>query len=374
MNVPLTRLYNFLYQLSNNSKICFYRFWPHGSKRIEDLTDLLDHYSIVMPGHATFMICHDQEPLHWNLYSSNPGCQVNLRAVLSLSGHAYNYVLLLHSEQNSVELERYQKNRFVGVYYWSHAVIASDWFRHAKVDPLLNRSKTIKHDFLIYNRAWTGTREYRLKFVELLIDNQLVPNCNIKFNPLDGDTHYKNHVFENTDLTISNFKIEDMLELNTFGPDASADYNSVDYSNTAIEVVLETLFDDDRWHLTEKTLRPIACGQPFILAATAGSLGYLQRYGFKTFSGLIDETYDTITNPVERLTAIINEMSRISKLTADQKQLLYNKLNKIAKFNQQHFFSDAFSNQVLDEYKFNLEQGIAVISNFHAKLHNNQTQ
>jgi len=371
MNVPLSRLYNFLYQLSNNSKICFYRFWPHGSKRIEDLTDLLDHYSIVMPGHATFMICHDQEPLHWNLYSSNPGCQVNLRAVLSSSGHAYNYVLLLHSEQNSVELERYQKNRFVGVYYWSHAVIASDRFRHAKVDPLLNRSKTIKHDFLIYNRAWTGTREYRLKFVELLIDNQLVPNCNIKFNPLDGDTHYKNHVFANTDLTISNFKIEDTLELNIVGPDASADYNSVDYSNTAIEVVLETLFDDRRWHLTEKTLRPIACGQPFILAATAGSLGYLQRYGFKTFSGLIDETYNTITNPVERLTAIINEMSRISKLTADQKQLLYNKLNKIAKFNQQHFFSDAFSNQVLDEYKFNLEQGITVISNFHAKLHNN---
>ena len=371
MNVPLPRLYNFLYQLSNNPKIWFYRFWPHGSKNIEDLTGLLDYNSTMNPVHAMFIICHDQEPLHWDLYSSNTECQVNLRAALSSLGQKYNHVLLLHSEQNSVELERYQKNRFVGVYYWSHAVIAGDWFRHAKVDPLLTRPKTIKHDFLIYNRAWTGTREYRLKFVELLNDSQLVPTCNIKFNPHDSGIHYKNHVFANTDLTLSNFKIEDVLELNIIGADASADYNSVDYANTAIEVVLETLFDDCRWHLTEKTLRPIACGQPFMLAATAGSLVYLQRYGFKTFSGLIDETYDTITNPVERLTAIINEMSRISKLTVDQKQLLYNKLNKIAKFNQQHFFSDAFSNQVLDEYKFNLAQGIAVISNFHAQLHNN---
>jgi hypothetical protein len=46
--------------------------------------------------------------------------------------------------------------------------------------------------------------------------------------------------------------------------------------------------------LTEKALRPIACGQPFILAATPGSLQYLRSYGFKTFSGYIDETYDTI--------------------------------------------------------------------------------
>ena len=51
---------------------------------------------------------------------------------------------------------------------------------------------------------------------------------------------------------------------------ASADFDIEDYNNTDIEVVLETLFDDTRWHLTEKALRPIACGQPFMFAATQG--------------------------------------------------------------------------------------------------------
>jgi hypothetical protein len=69
--------------------------------------------------------------------------------------------------------------------------------------------------------------------------------------------------------------------------------------------VLETLFDDHRWHLTEKSLRPIACGKPFVLMATPGSLQYLRQYGFKTFDGLIDETYDSIQNPKQRLQAVL---------------------------------------------------------------------
>jgi hypothetical protein len=181
-------------------------------------------------------------------------------------------------------------------------------------------------------------------------------------------------VFVNPDLSIGNFGIENMLELNTFDSNASADYDSADYNSTAIEVVLETLFDDYRWHLTEKTLRPIACGQPFMLAATAGSLEYLRSYGFKTFDGLIDESYNQIVEPLQRLNAIAAEMSRISKLSSNQKQDLYIKLDEIAKFNQQHFFSDEFNNQVLDEYKSNLNQGLKTISDLHAKLHNNQAQ
>ena len=374
MNVPLSRLYNFWYQLGDEPKICFYRFYPHGSKKIEDLSKLLDHGKITHSSHATFMFCHDQEPLNWDMYSTGPNCQINLRTVLHEYGIKYNHVLLLHSEQHSPELERYQASRFIGVYYWSHAIIASDWFRHAKIDPALDQEKTIKHDFLVYNRAWTGTREYRLKFAELLIESQLVSNCNTKFNPLDDNKHYASHVFVNPGLQISNFGIENILELNTFDSTASADYDSDDYNTTAIEVVLETLFDDSRWHLTEKTLRPIACGQPFMLAATAGSLEYLRSYGFKTFDGLIDESYDQIVDPLSRLKAIVAEMSRVANLSVDEKHQLYSKLNKIAKFNQQHFFSDEFTTQVLDEYKSNLKQGLKTISDSHAKLHNKQAQ
>ena len=307
---------------------------------------------------AINFICHDQEPLQWDLYSQSSSCGINLRAVLTPHGAVYNKVLLLHSEKNSPELEKYQSKNFIGVYYWSHAVIARDWFRYADIDPVLMQPKQVAKDFLIYNRAWSGTREYRLKFVELLIERGLLPHCNLKFNPYDNGSHYRDHEFLNPTLTIQNFNFEQLMPLNDHSPNSSADYNNKDYITSAIEVVLETLFDDQRWHLTEKTLRPIATGQPFMLAATPGSLQYLRSYGFKTFNELIDESYDTIVDPVERLAAISAEMQRIAGLKQEPKTALYAKLKEIAGYNKQHFFSHKFFQQIINEYKTNLATGL----------------
>jgi hypothetical protein len=125
---------------------------------------------------------------------------------------------------------------------------------------------------------------------------------------------------------------------------------------------LETLFDDARHHLTEKALRPIACGRPFILAATAGSLQYLKQYGFKTFDGLIDETYDRIQDPRKRLEAIVQEIKRISILDHDQKKLLWSKLYAIAEHNRRLFFSDAWRDLIVHEFKNNLDSAINTLT------------
>lgn len=121
-----------------------------------------------------------------------------------------------------------------------------------------------------------------------------------------------------------------------------------------IEVVLETLFDDTRQHLTEKTLRPIACGHPFILAATPNSLQYLRSYGFETFDGLIDETYDTISDPIQRLHAIVSSMKQL--LTADAN--VHAQLKSIAARNKKRFFSAEFQQHVIDEFKSNFDQAL----------------
>ena len=44
-------------------------------------------------------------------------------------------------------------------------------------------------------------------------------------------------------------------------------------------------------HITEKTYKPIAFMQPFILVAAAGSLRHVQDMGFKTFNEFWDESY-----------------------------------------------------------------------------------
>ena len=127
-----------------------------------------------------------------------------------------------------------------------------------------------------------------------------------------------------------------------------------------MEIVLETLFDDARWHLTEKTLRPIACGKPFMLMGTAGSLQYLKSYGFQTFGSVIDESYDTISNSHDRLQAVVAEMQRISQLTPDKKIHLWTQLHKIAQHNKSIFFEN-LQTQVIDEYVVNLNQAMIEI-------------
>jgi len=319
------------------------------------------------------MICHDQEPLNFDYWTQdNFVCHSmdkffesesvatqfahwHLRSALENrhKAHVFKNTLLCHSELNSKELDKYTQNNFTGVYYWAHALIARDWYRYAQLDNGL-KQKNIQSDFLIYNRAWSGTREYRLKFAELLIKSNLHHHCRMGFNNTDG-IHYSDHKFSNPAMQVCGTDLARHFDKNNSLPTASADYCTQDYQQTAIEVVLETLFDDDRLHLTEKSLRPIACGQPFILAATAGSLAYLRSYGFKTFSSVFDESYDTITDPVDRLNAIVNLMNNL--MNSSNRLEMYQQLQAIADFNQQRFFSSDFHQQVVDEFKQNFSNG-----------------
>jgi hypothetical protein len=131
--------------------------------------------------------------------------------------------------------------------------------------------------------------------------------------------------------------------------------NSLEQSiiDSNISVVLETVVDE-RIHLTEKVLRPIACGHPFMLAAGPGSLKLLRKYGFKTFSPFINESYDTINDKTERLTAVAKEMQRLSQLPNDKIKCILDNCQLIAKHNRRHFFSKEFYNAVIKELDTNV--------------------
>jgi len=384
MNIPLDKLYHFL-QKQSNTDILIYHWYPHGSRKLNDLIHAFpsDPWGTLLHEYTTpHVIFHDQEPLnfhYWNesdfvkrylsgkvfLVSENDKevrdfiKKLHLRTALTRSFNFYKNTIIVHSERNSQALAEYERNNFIGVYYWCHALIARDWFRYAKYDQDLSLDTTsINKDFLIYNRAWSGTREYRLKFAEMLVESDLIKNCNVKFNPIDQETNYVDHIFTNSNFTIARNDLELHFEINDSESTASASYVASDYMQSGIEVVLETLFDDTRVHLTEKALRPIACKKPFILGATAGSLQYLRDYGFKTFSPYINESYDLIHDPLKRLQAIVAEMNRISGLDNDSKLKLWQQLNEIATENQQLFFSESWTDSIVSEFKNNLEQAL----------------
>jgi hypothetical protein len=372
MNIPLDRLYHYIENIAQEiygDRIIIYRFWPHGSKNIQDLNLLrkpkLWQDQVLFPA----IWCNDQEPLDHEFYKVNLRDHYNgkwtsilksidmLHEIKNLNFAPVSYWekgLLLHSEKRSNNLEKYQKdNKLIPVYYWSHAIIARDWFRYAQH---IKQQKNVSRTFLIYNRAWSGTREYRLRFLDLLLQSGLEHECQTSVNPIEPELgiHYKTHKFKNSAWR-PNHVLENFFPQNTVSSHYSADFDIDDYEATDIEVILETLFDDDRQHLTEKSLRPIACAQPFILASTHGSLKYLRSYGFKTFSDVWDESYDLIEDPKERLIRIADLIKQIANWTPEIQETNMVKARAIADYNKKHFFSREFFDLLADELKTNLK-------------------
>lgn len=89
------------------------------------------------------------------------------------------------------------------------------------------------------------------------------------------------------------------------------------YNDYFIEIVVETDILTTDW-ITEKTIKNLYIGKPFIIMAAAGALAKIRSRGFKTFSPWIDESYDTIENISDRLTVIKQEIDRLATLDLNE--------------------------------------------------------
>jgi len=381
MSIPLDNLYHWVEGLLPGPAV-LYVFRPHGSKNISDLDWPRDYDRDTVwqyPG----VILHDQEPLDWDLYNSpslyldseswkvpwkywnnssvqEAGLQYsanfNLKSIVIARGSHYDKAIIIHSERNSNDLAQYQQNEFCDVYYWAHAVIARDWYRFAEHDTRLNVKQTPKNKFLIYCRDWSHRREYRLKFSEMLVENGLDRDSQTSIMHTNSEqVHFLQHEFQNPEFKLSRPELISKIPSNEYSSTASADYAYTDFISTQVSVILETLFDGSRIHLTEKTLRPIACGHPFILAAGPGALEYLRSYGFKTFAPWIDESYDSESNSLNRLEKIILAMQQIQCLQGQELKIFLQGTKHVAEFNKKHFFSQEFFDLVECELKNNLQ-------------------
>jgi hypothetical protein len=56
----------------------------------------------------------------------------------------------------------------------------------------------------------------------------------------------------------------------------------------------------------------------FLVVAPANTLKFLKTKGFQTFSPFINETYDSINDPIDRMEAILAEIDRLVTLPLDE--------------------------------------------------------
>jgi hypothetical protein len=120
-------------------------------------------------------------------------------------------------------------------------------------------------------------------------------------------------------------------------------------ADSLLYLVTETVASGQRLHITEKTFKPICLQMPFVIVGTKGSLAYLQRYGFKTFSKLWDESYDNESNDQIRIEKIATVLKSLDSMTIQQRQDLHHQAREIVEHNYNHFYGGAFEKILWDE-------------------------
>lgn len=113
------------------------------------------------------------------------------------------------------------------------------------------------------------------------------------------------------------------------------DLNIDAHRKTFVNIITESLIDNRSIFFSEKTFKPMACAQPFILFGNPFSLKKLKEYGFKTFDKWWDESYDNETDFAIRLAKIVNVLEEISswdmekcyQVTQEMEEILINNFN-----------------------------------------------
>lgn len=100
---------------------------------------------------------------------------------------------------------------------------------------------------------------------------------------------------------------------------------------------------------TEKSMKPIAIRQPFLIRGNYKVLDLLKKDGFKTFHPFIDESYDNISNLDKRDDFIIKEVERLMSLSLDEWRNLLEKISPILDHNHKHLsnIKELYENNLL---------------------------
>lgn len=106
------------------------------------------------------------------------------------------------------------------------------------------------------------------------------------------------------------------------------------YLDSYINITTESQFFEECWYMSEKTFKPIANLQPFIIIGSPFTLKELKKYGFKTFGEFWDESYDEERDNFKRLEKITNLIKRLNNMSIDELHELYLKMLPILKHNQ----------------------------------------
>ena len=107
------------------------------------------------------------------------------------------------------------------------------------------------------------------------------------------------------------------------------------YNQGYVNLIVETDLNlQDSFFLTEKTIKCLITGQPFIIVSTPYFLHHLKQLGFQTYDTIWNEDYDTVLNYSERIVKIQELVNNLVDIDWIDKK---SKLVQIQQHNQRTF-------------------------------------
>ena len=287
--------------------------------------------------------------------------------------------VFVNSEHSDYKQQLLTQHNFKDLYYFFHGYAALDWYRGFYA---LNYNQNVitnyDKDFVSYNRIVTGDRSYRMYFVSKLVEYNLLDQGLVSFGVTDNSVHWRDELDDDESKLSPTAREHILKHLSTIPARLIIDKDQIHGSASADvarrgiitenvpeqrfehdpwalwHVVTETAFYQNKLHLTEKIFKPIVSKQPFMLLASPGNLEYLRDYGFKTFEGIIDESYDLIKDNDQRVNAVVAQLAWYCNLSQEEKQAVIERLAPIVEYNFQHFYGEfkhIITRELLDNCK-----------------------
>jgi len=214
-------------------------------------------------------------------------------------------------------------------------------------------------------------RPHRVALLQLLGKNKVLDDALWSLHDLDYDQNkiidrYKvdfstNYVrlnklpngYDNIPSVTSNIKGDLYSIEKVFGPVELMQFNMVNTEKQYIDSYFSVVAE--QWHYwdypfpSEKILRPILMGHPFIAVSSPNFYKKLKNMGFKTFDSLIDESFDPLMDHAERLKRSAESITALARLSKSNLDSFLSASKEICEHNRENLLA-LYGTRYIDNY------------------------
>jgi hypothetical protein len=298
------------------------------------------------------VIFYDQEPIDLRVFYS----RVYRSSRLQLA----NKKILISSEYSTEQDLLCRDYSLIPCHYFYHALLCHEWYRNYWYT--VQNNVNFDRVYITYNNLIINKRLYRANLIAELHQAGILEQGYVSYNNAQMDRlaesldtytllppEHKKNIESNLDLL--NQKL--IIDTDAAHGGLSAEIDIATMQSAFVNLVTETIFYEDKVHLTEKIFKPIVARTPFLLLAGPGNLAYLRSYGFKTFGDYWDESYDSMTNNVDRFNAVMSILKKLCNTPHHELVAMKRDMQHILDHNFNTFFK-TMRPVVVDELTRNL--------------------